>query len=40
VRALAREETAAALHALDALPPSAPRELLARVAKDLAERLG
>jgi octaprenyl-diphosphate synthase len=38
VRALAREETARALAALDTLPPSAARELLGGVARELASR--
>ena len=38
VRALAREETSRALAALEALPPSAARELLGGVARELASR--
>jgi octaprenyl-diphosphate synthase len=39
VRALAREETARALASLDRLPPSAARELLGAIARDLAARV-
>jgi octaprenyl-diphosphate synthase len=38
VRALAREETARALAALEVLPPSAARDLLGGVARELAAR--
>jgi octaprenyl-diphosphate synthase len=38
VRALAREQTAAALEALSTVPPCAARELLASIAADLAAR--
>jgi octaprenyl-diphosphate synthase len=38
VRALAREETSRALAALEALPPSAARDLLGGVARELASR--
>ncbi len=38
VRALAREETSRALAALEVLPPSAARELLGGVARELAAR--
>jgi len=38
VRALAREETSRALASLEALPPSAARELLGGVARELASR--
>jgi octaprenyl-diphosphate synthase len=40
VRALAREETGRALASLEALPPSAARELLGGVARELASRAG
>jgi octaprenyl-diphosphate synthase len=39
VRALAREETSRALAGLEKLPPSAARELLAGVARELASRV-
>jgi octaprenyl-diphosphate synthase len=39
VRALAREETARALGALEILPASAPRDLLGGVARELASRV-
>lgn len=39
VRALARDETDAALGALAHVPAGAPRELLARIARDLADRV-
>jgi octaprenyl-diphosphate synthase len=39
VRALARDETARALVSLEALPPSAARELLGGVARELASRV-
>jgi octaprenyl-diphosphate synthase len=38
VRALARDETSRALASLDAVPPSAARELLGGVARELASR--
>jgi octaprenyl-diphosphate synthase len=38
VRAVAREETSQALAALDVLPPSAAREMLGGVARELASR--
>jgi octaprenyl-diphosphate synthase len=40
VRALAREETGRALASLEALPPSAARDLLGGVARELASRAG
>jgi octaprenyl-diphosphate synthase len=40
VRELARDETDRALAALEALPPSAARELLGAVARELASRVG
>lgn len=39
VRDLARAETAAALDALDAIPEGLPRDLLAHIARDLADRV-
>ncbi len=39
VRDLARRETAAAVSALDAVPASRSRQILARIASDLADRL-
>lgn len=39
VRALARQETAVALASLEALPPGAPRDLLAAIAGELTSRV-